>query len=207
MQTTLFADQIELFRDTNRVVAQGNVAFATAEGRISPNVSMRRLERHRDIQTASGLMSLGAQADRRQFGNQEADVYFYGDVIERLGPRRIGLRGRLHHVRQPTPRWEVTSGTVTLNLNDYAIARGTVLRERRGAVSADDPTRFAKTSEPRVSCCPPTAHRRSAVRSSVTRSFGPSIAALTPPSSTTGIRAPGRGPAPKSLRGHGAIER
>ena len=27
MQTTLFADQIELFRDTNRVVAQGNVVI------------------------------------------------------------------------------------------------------------------------------------------------------------------------------------
>jgi LPS-assembly protein len=29
---------------------------------------------------------------------------------------------------QPTPRWEVASGSVTLNLNDYAVARGTILR-------------------------------------------------------------------------------
>jgi LPS-assembly protein len=129
MQTTLFADQIELFRDTNRVVAQGNVTFATAEGRISAE----RLEYDVSsgtgtFQTASGLMSLGAQADRRQFGNQEADVYFYGDVIERLGPRRYRItRGGFTTCVQPTPRWEVTSGTVTLNLNDYAIARGTVL--------------------------------------------------------------------------------
>ena len=129
MQTTLFADQVEMFRDTNRVVAQGNVTFATAEGRVSAE----RLEYDVSsgtgtFHTASGLMSLGAQADRRQFGNQEADVYFYGDVIERLGPRRYRItRGGFTTCVQPTPRWEVTSGTVTLNLNDYAIARGTVL--------------------------------------------------------------------------------
>ena len=74
-------------------------------------------------------MSLGAQADRRQFGNQEADVYFYGEAIEKLGPRRYRLtRGGFTTCVQPTPRWEVTSGSVTLNLNDYAVARNTILR-------------------------------------------------------------------------------
>ena len=29
---------------------------------------------------------------------------------------------------QPTPRWEVTSGSVVLNLDDYAIARNTLLK-------------------------------------------------------------------------------
>ena len=128
-QTTLFADQIEMFRDTNRLIAQGNVTFATAEGRVSAE----RMEYDvangtGTFHTASGLMSLGAQADRRQFGNQEADVYFYGDTIERLAPRRYRItRGGFTTCVQPTPRWEVTSGTVTLNLNDYAVARGTVL--------------------------------------------------------------------------------
>jgi LPS-assembly protein len=129
-QTTLFADQIEMFRDTNRVIAQGNVVFATAEGRLSAD----RLEYDvasgtGTFRDATGLMSLGAQADRRQFGNQEADVYFYGEVIERLGPRRYRItRGAFTTCVQPTPRWEVASGTVTLNLNDYAVAKGTTLR-------------------------------------------------------------------------------
>ena len=128
-QTTLFADQVELFRDKNRLLAQGNVTFATPEGRLSAE----RLEYDvaagtGTFQTASGLMSLGAQADRKQFGNQEADVYFYGEIIERLGPRKYRItRGGFTTCVQPTPRWEVTSGTVTLNLNDYAVARGTVL--------------------------------------------------------------------------------
>jgi LPS-assembly protein len=129
-QTTLFADQVEIFRDTNRVIAQGNVVFASAEGRLSAE----RLEYDVASGTgtfhdATGLMSLGAQADRRQFGNQEADVYFYGEVIERLGPRRYRLtRGAFTTCVQPTPRWEVASGSVTLNLNDYAVAKGTTLR-------------------------------------------------------------------------------
>jgi LPS-assembly protein len=126
----LFADQVELFRDTNRVIAQGNVVFATAEGRLSAE----RLEYDvasgtGTFQMASGLMSLGAQADRRQFGNQEADVYFYGETIERLGPRRYRItRGAFTTCVQPTPRWEVATRSVTLNLNDYAVGRSTVLR-------------------------------------------------------------------------------
>jgi LPS-assembly protein len=129
-QTTLFADQIELFRDTNRVLAQGNVVFATAEGRLSAD----RMEYDVASGTgtfhdASGLMSLGAQANRAQFGNQDADVYFYGEMIERLGVRRYRItRGAFTTCVQPTPRWEVASGSVTLNLNDYATARSTVLR-------------------------------------------------------------------------------
>jgi LPS-assembly protein len=128
-QTMLFADQIELFRDSNRVIAQGNVVFATPEGRLSAE----RLEYDVAAGTgtflsAHGLMSLGAQADRRQFGNQEADVIFYGETIQRLGPRRYRIsRGGFTTCVQPTPRWEVTSGSVTLNLNDYAVARSTVL--------------------------------------------------------------------------------
>ncbi len=128
--TTLFADQIELFRDTNRVLAQGNVVFATPEGRVSAE----RMEYDAATGTgtfhmAFGLMALGAQADRRQFGNQEADVYFYGDVIERLGPKKYRVtRGAFTTCVQPTPRWKVTVKSVTLNLDDYAIAQNTVLQ-------------------------------------------------------------------------------
>ena len=31
-------------------------------------------------------------------------------------------------MRTATPRWEVTSGTLSLNLDDYAFARNTLLR-------------------------------------------------------------------------------
>ena len=67
--------------------------------------------------------------DRAQFGNQDPDVYFYGDTIEKLEQRKYRLtRGGFTTCVQPTPRWEVTSGSVMLNLDDYAIARNMVLR-------------------------------------------------------------------------------
>jgi LPS-assembly protein len=129
-QTKLFADKVEMFRDTNRLVATGNVVFSNPEGRLASE----RLEYDVEANTgtfhvASGLMSLGDKADRRQFGNQDADVYFFGETIEKLGPRRYKItRGGFTTCVQPTPRWEMTSGSVVLNLNDYAIARNTVLR-------------------------------------------------------------------------------
>ena len=141
-QTTLFADQVELFRDTNRVVAQGNVVFATPEGRLSAE----RLEF--DVATgtgtfhdANGLMSLGAQADRRQFGNQEADVYFYGEMIEKLGPRRYRItRGGFTTCVQPTPRWEVAERqrhAESQRLRGRA-EHGAAGQRRAGDVPADD---------------------------------------------------------------------
>src|SRR4029434_2339967 len=36
--------------------------------------------------------------------------------------------GAVTQCAQPTPRWQVASGSVTLNLNDYAVAKGTTLR-------------------------------------------------------------------------------
>ena len=59
---------------------------------------------------ASGIMSLGDTVDRAQFGNQDPDVYFYGDTIEKLASRSYRLtRGGFTTCVQPTPRWEVTS--------------------------------------------------------------------------------------------------
>ncbi len=127
---TFFADDVDVFLDTNRLVATGNVLFTNPDSRISAE----RLEFDTGSQTgtffdASGLLSLGPGADRAQFGNQEPDVYFYGETIQKTGPRQYRLtRGGFTTCVQPTPRWEVTAGSVVLNLDDYAIARHTVLR-------------------------------------------------------------------------------
>ena len=60
-------------------------------------------------------LSLGMQADRKQFGNQDADVYFFGEKIEKLSARKYRItRGGFSTCVQPTPRWEVTARSVTL---------------------------------------------------------------------------------------------
>jgi LPS-assembly protein len=126
----IFADEVDLFIDTGRLVAAGNVAFTNPEGLISAE----RLEYNFNDGTAMfdqavGIVSLGPLADRSAFANQEPDVYFYGEKIEKLGPKKYRItRGGFSTCVQPTPRWEVTSKSIVLNLDDYALATGTTLR-------------------------------------------------------------------------------
>ncbi|MGH9348081.1 MAG: LPS-assembly protein LptD, partial [Vicinamibacterales bacterium] len=126
----LFADELDLHTDTDTLTASGNVVFTNLEGRISAE----RVEFNTRTQTgtfhqASGIMSLGPKAERVQFGNQDPDVYFYGDTVSKIGEKKYRItRGGFTTCVQPTPRWELTSGSVTLNLQDYALLTNTVLR-------------------------------------------------------------------------------
>jgi LPS-assembly protein len=129
--TKFFADEIDIFSSpTLRLVATGNVVFTNAEGRIAAE----RAEFDIGAGTgtfyqASGILSIGDEVDRALFSGQEPDVYFYGDTIEKVSARSYKLtRGGFSTCVQPTPRWEVTSGAVVINLNDYAIARNILLR-------------------------------------------------------------------------------
>jgi LPS-assembly protein len=125
-----FADQIDIYTDSSRLEATGNVVFAGAEGRISAErVDFNMKSSTGIFYQANGSMSLGPTADRAAFGGQEPDVLFYGEQIEKLGDKKYRVtRGGFTTCVQPTPRWEVASGSVTLNLNEYAMARNTVLR-------------------------------------------------------------------------------
>jgi LPS-assembly protein len=128
--TRFFADQIDVHTDTNVLEASGNVVFAGPEGRISAErVEFNLARQVGTFYQASGSMSLGPGADRAPFGGQEPDVLFYGEKIEKVGDRSYKVtRGGFTTCVQPTPRWEVASDSVTLNLNEYAIARNMVLR-------------------------------------------------------------------------------
>ena len=125
-----FADEADLDTETHIVTAKGNVVLTNADGRISAE----RLEFNTRTQTgtfyqASGIISLGQKAERVQFGNQDPDVYFYGEKVEKVGDKKYRItRGGFTTCVQPTPRWELTSGSLTLNLHDYAVLRNTALR-------------------------------------------------------------------------------
>ena len=130
-QMEFFADVIDIFTEPElRLVATGNVVFTNPEGRLAAErVEFNVKEGTGTFHQASGIMSMGATVDRAQFGNQDPDVYFYGDTIEKLSARSYRItRGGFTTCVQPTPRWEVTSDSVVINLNDYAIARNMLLR-------------------------------------------------------------------------------
>jgi LPS-assembly protein len=126
-----FADEIDIFSSpTLRLVASGNVVFTNPEGRIAAErAEFDIAEGTGTFYQASGTLSLGATMDLAQFGGQEPDVYFYGDTIEKISTRSYRLtNGGFTTCVQPTPRWEVTSDSVVINLNSYAIARNILLR-------------------------------------------------------------------------------
>jgi LPS-assembly protein len=129
--TRFFADEIDIFTDpTLRLVATGNVVFDSPEGRISAEKVEFNVEtRTGTFHQASGILSLGSKADPALFAGQDPDVYFYGETIEKLTDRSYKLtRGGFSTCVQPTPRWEVTSKSVMINLDEYAIARNMLLR-------------------------------------------------------------------------------
>ena len=129
-QLAFSADEVDVFTDSNRLVARGNVVFASREGRIAADEVDYNTESGTGVfRQASGSLSLGANADRLPFGDQDPDVYFYGEQLEKLAPKRYRVtNGGFTTCVQPTPRWEVTSGSVMLNLDEYAFARNTLLR-------------------------------------------------------------------------------
>ncbi len=125
-----FADEADFFIDENRLVAKGNVVFADANGRIAADeMDFKLNDGTGTFKRASGSMALGNAVRSSAFPGEDPDVYFMGEVIEKLGPRKYRLhKGAFTTCVQPTPRWEMTSSSATINLDDYAFARSTVLK-------------------------------------------------------------------------------
>ena len=124
------ADQVDVYFGENRLEARGNVVFSDTNGRIAAERAEFDLDKGTGIfYDASGIMAMGKFADASQFAGQDPDVYFYGQTVQKLPDRKYRItKGAFTTCVQPTPRWELTSGSVDITLDDYAFARGTVLR-------------------------------------------------------------------------------
>ena len=125
-----FADHMEIFRDTNRVLASGHVVFVSGNNRISAErMDFNTSTRTGTFYVASGTATLGDRVERSMFGTQEPDAYFWGEELEKLGPKKYKItRGGFTACVQPTPRWELISGTATINLDDYAMLTNAVFK-------------------------------------------------------------------------------
>ncbi len=121
------ADEVELFTDTHKLIATGNVVFTSGTNRIAAD----RLEYNTETRTgifhnATGTATLedktGPPKERSMFGTSEPDVYFYGKTLEKIGREKYKITsGGFTTCVQPAPRWQLTSGTVLLNLEKHAI--------------------------------------------------------------------------------------
>ena len=124
-----YADQVDMFTDESRLVATGNVVFISEGGRVAAD----RVEFDVDalngtFYNATGSTQLVEGVERSMFGTQEPEMRFWGEIIEKVGPRTYRLtRGGFTSCVQPTPRWEVKASSVTINLDEYAVLRNAVL--------------------------------------------------------------------------------
>lgn len=124
-----YADQVDLFTDENRLDALGNVVYVAEGARLAAERAEINTEDLTGIfYSASGSINMGEETERSMFGSQEPDMYFYGETIEKIGPRTYRLsKGGFTSCIQPTPRWELTSSSFTINVDDYVLLRNAVL--------------------------------------------------------------------------------
>ena len=125
-----FADQVDYDTQTRLMVATGNVVYTSPQTRIAAE----KLEFNLDTKVgtfynATGSSYLGDKVDKSYFGTQEPDALFYGEVIQKVGPKRYKItRGGFTSCVQPTPRWELVSSTSLVELDEYAVMKNTVLK-------------------------------------------------------------------------------
>jgi lipopolysaccharide assembly outer membrane protein LptD (OstA) len=125
-----YANVVDLYTDNDRVEATGNVVYETATARVAAERAVFFTRAGTGtFYNASGLASLGEKADRSMFGALEPDVYFYGEVLEKTGEDRYKItKGGFTTCVQPTPRWELVSGSARINVGDYALLSNAVMR-------------------------------------------------------------------------------
>jgi len=126
----LYADAVEVFTDAHRLVAEGNVVFNSATSQIGADrVEFDTRARTGRFERATGTAVVAARKPKSAFGTQEPDVYFFGALIEKLGPRTYRVtRGGFTTCVQPTPRWEIVSSSVTLTLERHAVLKHAVFK-------------------------------------------------------------------------------
>ena len=125
-----FADEAEIFIDADRITGRGNVVFVTGDNRIAAErMEFNTRTRTGTFYVASGIATMAnRKIDRSLFGNQEPDAYFWGETIEKLGPKTYRItRGGFTTCVQPEPRWELVSNSVTLTLEQHAVLKNTLL--------------------------------------------------------------------------------
>ena len=125
----LFAEEAYLQPADSLITASGNIVFVTAEVRIAAErVEFDMDDRSAVFHDAHGSVNMRGEVDQSMFGAQEPEMFFFGEQIERTGPRSYRLtRGAFTSCVQPTPRWEVVSSTIDINLDEHLLLRNAVI--------------------------------------------------------------------------------
>jgi LPS-assembly protein len=135
----IYADDVYVFGDDNRAVATGHVLFVQGENRLSAERADFNIEtRLGTFFNAWGIARVqpprqqtrpGAMAPPPMPTNEQTNVYFFGDEVEKVGPKKYRItNGGFSTCVQPTPRWDLSADTVVLNLDHYTLLKQAVLK-------------------------------------------------------------------------------
>ena len=136
--TKLYADEVWYYAEDRRALASGNVVFIQGANRISADrAEMNTETRLGTFVNASGVSTIqpprqtpvpgGFVAPR--LANQENDVYFFGETVEKIGPRKYKItNGGFSTCVQPTPRWHLSASTIVLHVDHHTLLRNAVFR-------------------------------------------------------------------------------
>jgi LPS-assembly protein len=134
--TTIYADDVVVFGDTNAAVATGNVVFAQGNNRLSAERAEFNTETHLGtFYNAWGIANVPPPRRPARSGglalptptSQETNVYFFGEKVEKIGPRKYKItKGGFSTCVQPTPRWNLNGDTVILNVDHYTLLKQAV---------------------------------------------------------------------------------
>jgi len=139
-ETELYADQVEFFEDEDRALATGNVVLIQGNNRIAAErAEFNTKSGLGTFFNASGIATLQPNRQRaapvggisvpQATGTQGTDIYFFGDVVEKLAAKKYKItNGGFSACVQPTPRWDLSADTIVLNIDHYTLLRQALLR-------------------------------------------------------------------------------
>ena len=126
----LFADAVEHFQDQGRLLANGHVLFVSGTTRISAErVEFNTKSRTGTFYVASGTAMMKEATPAETAGEQEPYAFFWGEELHKVGPSEYTImRGGFTACVQPTPRWEITSGSLTLKVDDHVMLKNALFK-------------------------------------------------------------------------------
>jgi LPS-assembly protein len=133
----IYADDVVMFSDENKTIATGNFLFAQGNNRLA--AERAEFDTKTGLGTfynAWGIASVQPPRQPPRPGvsvpvqtNQETNVYFFGDKVEKIGPKKYKItNGGFSTCVQPTPRWDLHADTVTLNIDHYTLLTNAVFK-------------------------------------------------------------------------------
>ncbi|MCU1382128.1 MAG: lptD [Acidobacteria bacterium] len=136
--TKIYADDVMAYTGENKAIATGNVVLAQGDNRISAERAEFNTETGLGtFYNATGFSTVKppkvqpgrAAVAAPQMAGQETIVMFFGEKIEKIGPKKYRItNGGFSTCMQPTPRWDLHAGTVLLNVDHYTVLTNAVMR-------------------------------------------------------------------------------